>query len=88
MKVKAGLISHKIGEQYVTVASGDAGNAFNGMMRSNDTAAQILQMLEHEISEEQIVDQLYAQYDAPREAIAADVHQIIEQIRSAGLLDE
>lgn len=88
MKVKAGLISHKIGEQYVTVASGDAGNAFNGMMRSNDTAAQILQMLEHEISEEQIVDQLYTLYDAPREVIAADVHQIIEQIRSAGLLDE
>lgn len=88
MKIKAGLISHKIGEQYVTAASGEAENVFNGMLRSNDTATQILQMLEHEISEEQIVDQLYAQYDAPREAIAADVHQIIEQIRLTGLLDE
>lgn len=88
MKIKSGLISHQIGEQYITVASGDAGDVFNGMIRSNSTAIDILKMLEQDTSEEKIVDQLYTKYDVSREVIAADVHQMIAQIRGAGLLDE
>lgn len=88
MKIKSGLISHKVDDQYITVASGDAAEVFSGMLRSNSVAAAILKMLESETSEEEITDQLYARYDAPRETIAADVHQVIMQIRKAGLLDE
>lgn len=88
MKIKSGLISHQIGEQYVTVASGDAGDVFNGMIRSNSVANDILKMLEYETTEEEIVNQLYARFDAPREKISSDVNQIITQIRKAGLLDE
>lgn len=88
MKVKNGLISHKVGENYVTVAAGDAGEVFNGMLRSNNVASDILKLLENDISEEEIVDVLFEQYDAPREEIAGDVHTVIGQIRSVGLLDE
>lgn len=88
MKIKEGLISHKIGEQYVTVTSGEAGEVFNGMLRSNSTACDILKLLEKEISETELVDALYLQYNAPREEIAKDVHAVIEQIRAIGLLDE
>lgn len=88
MKIKEGLISHKVGETYVTVASGKAGNAFNGMLRSNGITCDILKLLEKETSEDELVDALYKQYDAPREEIAEDVHGVIEQIRAIGLLDE
>ncbi len=88
MKIKSGLISHKVDDQYITVASGDAAEVFSGMLRSNSVAAAILNMLESETSEEEITEQLYSRYDAPRETIAADVHQVIMQIRKAGLLDE
>lgn len=88
MKIKEGLISHKVGKTYVTVASGEAGNVFNGMLRSNGITCDILNLLEKEISEEELVDALYKQYDAPREEIAEDVHGVIEQIRAIGLLDE
>ena len=88
MKIKSGLISHKVDDQYITVASGDAAEVFSGMLRSNSVAAAILNMLESETSEEEITEQLYARYDASRETIAADVHQVIMQIRKAGLLDE
>lgn len=87
MKIKTGLLSHKIGDQYVTVASGEAGDAFHGMLRSNETMMELLQMLEQDTTEDALVDGLYAQYDAPREAIAADVHRILGQLRAAGLLD-
>lgn len=88
MKIKSGLISHQVGGQYVTVASGESGEAFHGMLRSNKIVVDILSMLEQEISEEELVDRLYDRYDAKKEQISADVHQIITKIREAGLLDE
>ena len=88
MKIKSGLISHQVGEQYVTVTSGESGEAFNGILRSNKIVVDILSMLEQEISEEELVDQLYDRYDARREQISSDVHQIIAKIREVGLLDE
>ena len=65
MKIKAGLLSHKVGDQYVTVASGEAGDVFCGMLRSNETVMELLRMLEQETTEEQLVDGLFAKYDAP-----------------------
>lgn len=88
MKIKSGLISHEIDGKFVTVASGEAGDVFNGMIRSNGTAVDILKMLECETSEEELTDRLYEKYEASREVIAADVHRILEKIREAGLLDE
>lgn len=70
MKVKKGLISHKIGEQYIIVASEEAGKAFNGMIRSNAIRMDILRMLETDCSEEQVVESLFSLYDAPRARIA------------------
>lgn len=88
MKIKSGLISHQVGEQYVTVTSEESGKAFNGILRSNKIVVDILSMLEQEISEEELVDQLYDRYDARREQISSDVHKIIAKIREVGLLDE
>lgn len=87
MKIKSGLLSHKVGEEYVIVASGEAGSAFHGMMRGNATM-EILKLLEQDTTQEQIVEQLFARYDVPREALERDVCQTIEKIREAGLLDE
>ena len=88
MRLKEGLLSHKIGDEYVTVAAGKAGEVFNGMLRSNQTASDILKMLETDTKEERIVDALFQQYSAAREEIAEDVHRIIVQLKAAGLLDE
>lgn len=88
MKIKSGLLSHKVGEEYVIVASGEAGSAFHGMMRGNATTMEILKLLEQDTTQEQIVEQLFARYDVPREALERDVCQTIEKIREAGLLDE
>ena len=60
MKIKVGLLSHKVGDQYVTVASGEAGDVFCGMLRSNETVMELLRMLEQETTEEQLVDGLFA----------------------------
>lgn len=55
------------------VTVGEARKQFNGLMRNNDTADFLCRRLQSETTEEEI---------------AADVHELLEQIRETALLEE
>lgn len=86
MKLKGGFITHEMGDQQVMVAAGDA--AFSGLVRSNKTAAFIVDSLKEETAKEKIVDTMAEKYDAPRDVIERDVETILNMLRSIGALDE
>lgn len=88
MKLKPGFIFHDIEEEHLVVATGEASQHFNGLIRNNESANFIYRLLERETTEEAIVDAMYAQYQAPRDQISQDVHALLEQMRAAGILDE
>ncbi len=62
--------------------------SFNGLVRSNKTAAFIVDCLKEDTTPEAIVDAMCAKYDAPRETIAADVEKILNTLRSINALTE
>ena len=62
--------------------------AFQGIVRSNKTAAFIVDCLKEETTEEKIVDAMCAKYDAPRDTIAVDVKEILDTMRKIGALEE
>ena len=65
------------------------GNAdFVGMVRSNATAAFIVDCLKEDTTRDAIVDAMCAKYDAPRSVIAEGVDDVIGKLRSIGALDE
>jgi len=67
----------------------DAGGSnFVGMVRSNETAAFIVNCLKEETSAEQITAAMCREYDAPKEIIAADVARVLETLRSIHALEE
>ncbi len=86
MKLKPGFITHNVGNEQMMVAAGPAAKVFHGLVRSNETAAFIINCLKNETTEEAIVDAMLAQYEAPRETIAQDVHRVVEQLREIGAL--
>ena len=86
MKLKPGFITHNVGKEQMMVAAGPAAKHFHGLVRSNETAAFIVNCLKKETTEEAIVDAMAAQYEAPRETIARDVHRIVEKLREIGAL--
>ncbi len=57
-------------------------------MRSNKTAAFIVDCLKTETTEEAIVDAMSRKYKAPREEMAADVKKILGTLRRINALDE
>lgn len=88
MKLRDGFITYATDEEQIMVAAGSAAEYFHGMVRSNRTAAFIIDCLMRETTQEQIVDAMAAKYDAPREKIAADAARILDALRGIGALDE
>lgn len=86
MKLKDGFITHESDGEQIMVAAGEV--RFSGMVRSNKTAAFIVDCLKTETTAEQIVEKLVTAYDAPKEVIEKDVQRILDSLRSIGALDE
>ncbi|MBQ6480331.1 MAG: PqqD family protein [Anaerolineaceae bacterium] len=86
MKLKNEFITQDIDDTQFLVPVG--AEAFSGIVRSNKTAAFIVNCLKEETTETAIVDAMCAKYDAPRETIAADVVEILEKLRSINAIDE
>lgn len=88
MKLHNGFITYSTGEEQIMVAAGNASAVFRGMVRSNETAAYIIDCLKEEISREALLNKLCARYDAPAEVIDRDLEQVLESLRRIGALDE
>ena len=86
MKLKPDYLTQEIDDVQFLVPVGAGG--FNGLIRSNKTAAFIVNCLKKETTKEQIVDAMCEKYDAPRAEIAADVEEILDTLRSIGALEE
>ena len=88
MKLRTGFITYNSGSEQIMVAAGNVSDVFRGMVRSNATAAYIIDCLKADISREALADKLAARYDAPREVIERDLDKVLETLRTIGALDE
>lgn len=86
MKIKETFITQEFDGEQVMVSVGNAD--FVGMVRSNATAAFIVDCLKEDTTRDAIVDAMCAKYDAPRSVIAEGVDDVIGKLRSIGALDE
>ncbi len=88
MKLKKGFIVSKAGDDYVAVATGEAGKSFHGMVRNNVTAAFLLEQLQKDCTEDDLVNALLDAYDVEEENARRDVQAFIKTIQDAGMLEE
>lgn len=88
MRLKEGFILHSIGDEHMAVATGEAAKGFNGIVRNNETASYVFELLQNDTTEEEIVAAMCKRYDADETRIRNDVHKLLEQIKEAGFLHE
>ena len=87
MKLNPNFLTHEsLGEHYM-IGTGDT--SFKGIVKSNETAAFILECLKTDTTRDAVVDRLLAEYEGvDRATVARDVDGIISQLRSIGALEE
>lgn len=86
MKLKEGFITMQSDGEQIMVSVGDT--KFAGLVRSNKTAAFIVDCLKSETTKDAIVEAMAEKYDTPKDILAKDVEGIIAKLRSIGALDE
>ena len=86
MKLKDSFLVQNIDDTQFLVPIG--AEDFSGLVRSNKTAAFIVDCLREETTEDAIVDAMCAKYAASRETIAADVKEILNTLRKINALVE
>lgn len=86
MKLENDFITQTIDDTQFLIPIG--GESFHGIIRSNESAAFIVDALKEETTIDKIVDAMTKEYDAPREVLEADVNEIIKKLRSVNALEE
>ena len=86
MKLNEKFVTREMGDTQVMVGVGDA--SFSGVVRSNRTAAFIVDQLKTETTREQVADAMVKAYGITKEKALKDVEMILGKLRSIGALDE
>lgn len=85
MKLKDTFVSHITNGEQILV---DVSSSFSGLIRSNKTAAFIVDQLKSETTLDSIVDAMFEKYDVPKEVLRRDAQAVIDKLRSVGAIDE
>lgn len=84
MKLKDTFVTYTSSEEHFMVAT----EGFSGLVRSNLTAAFIIESLKTPTTAERIVEAVAAKYNAPRETIEKDVADVLAKLRSIEALED
>lgn len=86
MRLKDEFITYETGGEQIMVATRNT--VFSGLVRSNQTAAFIVNQLKKDTTEEQIVRKMCKKYDVPEQIVQRDINKILNKLRSIGAIYE
>ena len=86
MKLRDEFVTHQLGDKQVLVATGNS--SFSGIVRSNATAAFIVNLLTHDTTRENLIDAILQEYDCTAEQAEHAVTYVLDNLRTIGALDE
>lgn len=88
MKLKSDLPIVEIDGESIMVLAPEDDSSFRGLLRSNPTAKFIIDCLVEETDEEGVLAKLQAEYDGDEADMREDIQMVVENLRTAGALEE
>ena len=87
MKIKDGFMLRQFGEDYIVVAVGDDAEDFNKLITLNSVGAYIYNLLNNDMTYEEIVSAVLDKYDADRKTVENDINIFLADAKKAGLIN-
>lgn len=88
MRVKEGFVLREMTEGIVVVPTGKLLGEFKGMIHLNRTGKFIWELLQNEISMEEIADKLVDQYHIEKEKAMQSTENFLVKLREVNILEE
>ncbi len=87
MKIKSGFVVRAVAGQHMVVALGDAAKIFNGIIKLNESARLIWDMLTVGAERDEIIEKLAETYEAPRELLERDCDAFLQSLQENNILE-
>ena len=88
MKIKDGFVLREIADTIVAVPTGDLVNEFEGIIDLNSTGKFIWELLENDISIEEVINKLMEKYNVDEDSARKNAEKFIDNLRKANIIEE
>lgn len=88
MKLKYNIIINELGDELVGVPISDKGDNFNGVLKFNKETAFIIDLLNNEISNEDLYTKVAENFSVSIDEVKASIDEILLKLKEAELLEE
>ena len=89
MKLKDDYVLYNASEtELIAVATGDEAENFNGLLRANTTAGAIMELLQEDLTEDELVSRMSERFDAAEDEIREGVSEVLDILRSVDAIEE
>ncbi len=87
MKIKEGYVIRKVMGNHIVIATGAQSKTFHGMVKLNDTAAEIWELIAKGLGEDEICQAMLQTYDVEEETLRADVKKTVKTLIEQGFVE-
>ena len=88
MKVDKEFILREIAGDYIIIPTGKTVLEFNGLITVNEVGVDIWNMLQEEVTFEDLVQGILAEYDVEEEVAREDIQEFLNTLIEGGILKE
>jgi len=87
MKIKKGFVLRPTLGYTLVIATGDLAESFNGMIKLNETSADVWRWVDEGLSRDEIIDRFVRTYAVDRETAERDVDATVKNMQEAGVFE-
>lgn len=87
MKIEKSFVLREIAGEYIIVPTGNTALDFNGLITVNEVGMFLWNLLQNEVTEEDLICRTMEEYEVDRETVKGDIEEFLEKLRVSGILD-
>lgn len=88
MKVRKDFVLRETAGDYMIIPTGRTVQSFDGLITVNEVGADLWNMLQSEVTFDDLLRETLTIYDVDEETAEEDIRQFLDTLRESGILDE
>ena len=88
MKIRDGYMLRQVIDTYVIMGIGSDNYAPNQIMSLNETGVFLWNLMEKQVSKQELIDALCKEYEVNPDVASSDVEAFLSQLRAKDLIEE
>lgn len=87
MKIEKSFVLREIAGEYIIVPTGNTALDFNGLITVNEVGMFLWNLLQNDVTEEDLIRKTMDEYEVDRETVKGDIAEFLEKLRTNGILN-